>query len=337
MQTATATNLRPQDITPPKPSVRLGRDILSQIGNTPLLSFRRLSVGNATVLAKAEFANPGGSVKDRPARAMVLDGFASGQLTRDKTLIDATSGNTGIAYAMIGAAMGFKVKLCLPRNASPERKKILAAYGAELVLTDPAEGTDGARKVAQKLAAADPVNFFYPDQYNNPANWRAHYDTTAEEIWEQTNGAITHFVAALGTTGTFVGTCRRLRELKPGFTAVAVQPDNPMHGLEGVKHLLTADVPGIYDATLADEIVEVNSEAAYRTVLGLAREEGILVGPSSGANLYAAVQVARKAPAGSVVVTVLCDSAMRYLSEDFWTDLPRQADDPVAQANEVWR
>jgi cysteine synthase B len=296
--------------------------------------------GATVVLAKAEYANPGGSVKDRPARHMVLGAVERGQLTpgqpRGRRLLDATSGNTGIAYAMLGAHMGFGVTLCLPRNASPERKQILHAYGAELVLTDPTEGTDGAQKVAKKLAAESPDRYFYPDQYNNELNWRAHYDTTAVEIWEQTRHRVTHFVAALGTTGTFVGTTRRLRELNPKLRAIGVQPDSPLHGLEGVKHLPTAIVPGIYDPVLADEIVEVATEDAHRMVLRLAREEGLMVGPSAGANMVAALRVAEKAPPGSVVVTVFCDSAGRYLSDRFWTETELLSDHPTGGDTEVW-
>jgi S-sulfo-L-cysteine synthase (O-acetyl-L-serine-dependent) len=310
-----------------------GVGVLDSVGNTPLLGFRRITakLGHATVLAKAEWHNPGGSIKDRPARAMLLDGVRAGKLRTGKTIIDATSGNTGCGLAALGAAMGYRVKLALPRNASPERKAILRALAAELVLTDPTEGTDGAQRVVREIVAADPDRYFYPDQYNNPANWRAHYETTAEEIWRQTEGEVTHFVAALGTTGTFVGTTRRLRELNPNLVAVSVQPDGPLHGLEGVKHLATAQVPGIYDPTLADWTVEVDTEDAYRMVRRLAREEGLLVGPSGGANLFAAMRVARNAPPGSVVVTVFCDSAHRYLSDGFWEESDVLAGDP-----EVW-
>lgn len=319
---------------------REGGALLSLIGNTPLVGFERVTAAlgqGAEVYAKAEWYNPGGSVKDRAARAMVLDGFASGLLREDKTLIDATSGNTGIAYAMLGAALGFKVKLALPRNASRERKQILAAFGADLLLTDPGEGTDGAQRLVKKIVAESPTEYFYPDQYNNNANWRAHYETTAEEIWRQTNGRVTHFVAALGTSGTFVGTTRRLKELNPNIKCVAVQPDSPLHGLEGVKHMETALVPGIWDASLADETLLIETEAAHQMVLRLAQEEGLMVGPSAGANLVAAKRVARAALAQGqkdiVVVTIFCDSAARYLSDSFWTETQVT---PESGSAEVW-
>jgi cysteine synthase B len=295
--------------------------LLQLIGNTPLVSFRRLSkeVAPAEVYAKAEWYNPGGSVKDRAALAMVLDGERRGLLTKDKILIDATSGNTGIAYAMIGAERGYRVKLALPRNASNERKQNLLAYGAELVLTDPTESTDGAQRYVRKLVDADPGTYFYPDQYNNDANWRAHYETTAMEIWRQTQGRITHFVTGLGTTGTFMGVTRRLRELKPDIKCISMQPDGPLHGLEGLKHLQTALVPGIYDPKVPDAEVQVATEDAHAMALRLAREEGFLVGVSSGANMVAAMKVASELNQG-VVVTIFCDSASKYLSESFWRD-----------------
>jgi cysteine synthase B len=297
------------------------RSVLDLIGNTPLLGFQRVTqaVAPSSVLAKAEWYNPGGSVKDRAALNMILDGERRGLLTHDRTIIDATSGNTGIAYAMIGAVRGYKVALCLPHNASAERKQSLLAYGAELILTDPTGGTDGAQRQAQKIVAADPDKYFYPDQYNNPANWMAHYQTTAMEIWRQTDGQVTHFVAAMGTSGTFMGTSRRLKELNPAIQCISVQPDGPLHGLEGVKHLPTAIVPGIYDASLADDQLEISTERAHNMVLRLARQEGLLVGVSSGANMAAALLVAQRAR-GSVVVTIFCDSAAKYLSEDFWTE-----------------
>jgi len=269
------------------------------------------------VLGKAEWANPGGSVKDRAALSMIVDGERRGLLTRDKILVDATSGNTGIAYAMICAERGYRVKLALPKNASDERKQTLRAYGADLVLTDPTEGTDGAQRFVKKLVENDPGKYFYPDQYNNPANWRAHYETTAMEMWRQTDGQITHFVAGMGTSGTFVGVTRRLKELNPSIQCISMQPNSPLHGLEGMKHMASALVPGIYDPNLADEQIEVATEDAHRMVLRLAREEGILVGVSSGGNLVAAMQVAEKLKEG-VVVTIFCDSAAKYLSEDFW-------------------
>jgi len=295
--------------------------VLDLIGDTPLVGFRRLteSVAPVEVYAKAEWYNPGGSIKDRAALNMILDGERRGLMNKDKILIDATSGNTGIAYAMIGAERGYKVKLCLPKNASMERRQCLLAYGAELVLTDPTEGTDGAQRHVKKLVEADPDKYFYPDQYNNDANWKAHYQSTAMEIWRQTNGRITHFVTGLGTSGTFIGVTRRLRELNPAIQCISMQPDSPLHGLEGLKHMPTALVPGIYDPTLADRQIEVGTEDAQRTVLQLARREGLLVGVSSGANLFAAMEVAKGLKEG-VVVTIFCDSAAKYLSEDFWRE-----------------
>jgi cysteine synthase B len=269
------------------------------------------------IYGKAEWANPGGSVKDRPALNMILEGERTGALTRDKTIIDSTSGNTGIAYAMIAAARGYRVKLCLPKNASEERKQILMAYGAELVLTDPLAGSDGAILAVREIVAADPDKYFYPDQYNNPANWRAHYETTGVEIYEQTAGRVTHFVAGLGTSGTFMGAGRRLRELKPEVSLISMQPDSPFHGLEGLKHMETAIVPGIYDRELADEVVEVSTEDAHAMVKQLARREGWFVGISSGANVVAALRVAERIDEG-VIVTILCDDASKYLSEKFW-------------------
>ena len=295
--------------------------LLQLIGNTPLVSFRRLSrdVAPAEVYAKAEWYNPGGSVKDRAALLMVLEGERRGLLTKDKILIDATSGNTGIAYAMICAERGYRVKLALPRNASNERKQNLLAYGAELELTDPTESTDGAQRHVRKLVDAEPGKYFYPDQYNNDANWRAHYETTAMEIWRQTQGRITHFVTGLGTTGTFMGVTRRLRELNPAVKCISMQPDGPLHGLEGLKHMPTALVPGIYDAKVADAEVQVATEDAHAMALRLARDEGFLVGVSSGANMVAAMKVASELKQG-VVVTIFCDSAAKYLSESFWRD-----------------
>jgi cysteine synthase B len=302
-----------------------GRSIVDQIGNTPLLGFKRItdSVAPVQVLAKAEWYNPGGSVKDRAALNMILDGEQRGLLTRDKILLDATSGNTGIAYAMLAAERGYRLTLCLPKNASPERKQCLRAYGAELILTDPHEGTDGAQRYAKRLVAEEPGRYFYPDQYNNAANWRAHYQTTAMEIWRQTEGRITHFVTGLGTSGTFVGTSRRLKELNPNIQCISMQPDAPLHGLEGLKHMETALVPGIYDPSVADDQIEVETEAAQRMVVRLAREEGLLVGVSSGGNMVAAMRVAAKVRDSlghGVVVTIFCDSAAKYLSEGFWDE-----------------
>ena len=301
-------------------SARPASSVLDLIGRTPLVRLHRFEneTPGVELYAKAEWQNPGGSVKDRAAARMILDGEASGALRPGLTIVDATSGNTGIAYAMVGAARGYKVKLFLPENASPERKLILRAFGADLVLTNPLEGTDGAIREVRKLVAGHPAEYFYPDQYSNDANWRAHYDTTGPEIIEQTGGRITHFVAGLGTSGTFVGTGRALRHFNPGVKLISFQPEGPFHGLEGLKHMETAIVPRIYDPTLADEDLRVSTEAAHAMVRRLAREEGLLVGISSGAALAAALQVARRLDAG-VVVTVFPDGAEKYLSESFWT------------------
>jgi S-sulfo-L-cysteine synthase (O-acetyl-L-serine-dependent) len=303
---------------------RPGQPVLDLIGNTPLLRLSRIGseFPNVEFCAKAEWCNPGGSVKDRPALSMIQAGLASGALRIGKTIIDATSGNTGIAYAMIGAALGYAVKLCLPDSASHERKRILSAFGAELVITSGDEGTDGAIRRVQEIVASDPETYFYPDQYSNPANWQAHYRTTAKEIWEQTSGCVTHFVAALGTSGTFVGTSRRLKELNPSIRCISLQPDAAFHGLEGWKHMQTALRPAIYDDTLADENLEVATEQAYRLVKRIAREEGLLVSPSAAAALLGCFQVARGIPpsARAVIVTVFADSAAKYLTERFWDE-----------------
>jgi cysteine synthase B len=298
-----------------------GPDLLNSIGHTPLVQLVRVTrdvARRVSVYAKAEHLNPGGSVKDRAARAMILAGERSGQLHPGKIILDATSGNTGIAYSMIAAARGYSVALCLPRNASRERKRILRIYGAEIIETDPAESTDGSQKLAREMAASEPEKYFYPDQYNNEANWRAHYLETGPEIWEQTGGRITHFITGLGTSGTFVGTARRLKEYSPLIRVISVQPDSPFHGLEGMKHMATALVPGIYDPSLADEAVEVATEDAQAMARRLALEEGLFVGVSAGANVFAALRLARTLPANSVVVTILCDGGGRYLSDDFW-------------------
>ena len=293
--------------------------ILDRIGNTPLLRIRlfEAEAPDVEVYGKAEFMNPGGSVKDRPALRMIEEGERSGRLTRDKLILDSTSGNTGIAYALIGAAKGYRVRLVMPTNVSEERKQLVTAYGAEIVSSDALEGSDGAILKARELLAADPQLYFMPDQYNNDCNWQAHYDTTGAEIWEQTGGRITHFIAGLGTSGTFVGTTRRLRELNPEVTCISVQPDSPWHGLEGLKHMATAIVPSIYDPTLADEDVGVATEDAYEVARALTRREGILVGHSSGAALWVAREVARRLTAAGrpgVVVIVLADGGDRYLS-----------------------
>jgi len=298
-----------------------GRSVLELIGNTPLIGMKRIGakLGAVKVLGKAEWANPGGSVKDRAALSMILDGERRGLLTRDKIIVDATSGNTGIAYAMIAAERGYRVKLALPKNATHERKQTLRAYGADLVLTDPQEGTDGAQRYVKKLVDADPGKYFYPDQYNNPANWRAHYETTANEIWRQTEGQVTHFVAGMGTSGTFVGVTKRLKELNPGIQCISMQPNSPLHGLEGMKHMASALVPAIYDPSLADEDRAVATEDAHEMVRRLAREEGLLVGISAGAALSCALEVARELDRG-VVVTIFPDGGDKYLSEAFWDD-----------------
>ena len=297
---------------------RLGHadSLESSIGNTPLIRLRNITrdlpVG-VEVLAKAEHLNPGGSVKDRPALWMILEGERSGRLQPGMTILDATSGNTGIAYGMIGAARGYPVTICLPRNASMQRKRILRSFGVELIETDPLQSTDGAQLVARELSAREPEKYFYADQYNNPANWRAHYESTAREIWEQTEGHVTHFIAGLGTSGTFVGTSRRLKELNPTIRAISMQPDSPFHGLEGLKHMATALIPGIYDSALADENIEVSTEDGQEMARRLAQEEGLLVGTSSGANVFAALRLALSLPRGSVVVTILCDGGERYV------------------------
>ena len=298
------------------------RRLLDAIGGTPLLELERVAreVPGARIFAKAEHLNPGGSVKDRPARAMLLDGMRQGLLTPGKTILEATSGNTGIADAMLGSALGFPVKLCVPAKASAERKAILAAYGAEIVLTDPLEGADGAIRAARELKAREPEKYFYPDQYSNPANWRAHFTTTGPEIWEQTEGRLTHFVAGLGTSGTFVGVTRYLKSRSRSVVCVSMQTDGPMHGLEGMKHMGSQMVPAIYDATLADASFEVATEEAYAMCRRLAREEGIFVGPSSSANVVAALRLARTAATPATVVTILCDGGGRYLSESFWEE-----------------
>ncbi len=333
----------------------LGSSLLNRIGNTPLVRLDSLSAAmpGVQILGKAEWMNPGGSVKDRAASAIVLDAERRGLLqfgqrlqnveglrgarglsdpaglsdtsnrSNIKGLLDATSGNTGIAYAMLGAALGFPVTLCMPSNVSPERKKYVDIYGAQVVWTDPADGSDGAIRKARELSAAEPDRYFYADQYSNDANWRAHYHGMANEIWAQTEGQITHFVAGLGTSGTFVGTTRRLRELNPRVRCISMQPDSPFNGLEGLKHMGTAIVPKIYDPTLADENLEMETERAYAMAKRLAKTEGLLVGVSAAAAVATALQVGeREAKAGreAVVVTVLCDSAEKYMSERFWTE-----------------
>jgi cysteine synthase B len=292
------------------------------VGNTPLLRLRRFEQEVCTgveLYGKAEWKNPGGSVKDRAALRMILEGERSGQLTAGKTIIDATSGNTGIAYAMIGAARGYRVKLCIPENVTPERKRILRAYGAEIEFTNPLEGSDGAIRAVRALYESDPERYFYPDQYSNAANWQAHYDTTGPEILAQTAGRVTHFVAGLGTSGTFMGTGRFLRDRKPDVQLISVQPDTPLHGLEGLKHMESAIVPGIYDPGLADMDMRLGTEEAYDCTRRLAVEQGLLVGISSGAALAAALKVGRTIDAG-VIVAIFSDGGDKYLSERFWEE-----------------
>jgi cysteine synthase B len=312
-----------------------GSTILERIGNTPLIRLDGLTahLGEAAsgiqILGKAEWTNPGGSVKDRAASAIVADALERGLIgdvrgsEEAKGLLDATSGNTGIAYAMLGAALGFPVTLCMPSNVSPERKKYLAAYGANIVWTDPADGSDGAIRKARELAAAEPEKYYYADQYSNNENWRAHYRTTANEIWQQTEGQLTHFVAGLGTSGTFMGTTRRLKELNPAIRCISMQPDSAFNGLEGLKHMATAIVPPIYDPALADANIDMDTEIAYRTARALGRKHGLLVGISAAGAVAAAVQVAeQEARAGreAIIVTILPDSSEKYMSDRFWQE-----------------
>ena len=301
-----------------------GEALLAGIGNTPLLPLDALAgdFPGVQLLGKAEWYNPGGSVKDRAAARIVAEAQRAGKLAPGKILLDSTSGNTGIAYAMLGAALGFPVTLCVPENVSPERKRILQAYGANIIYTDPAEGSDGAIKIARQYAEGNPDLYFYADQYSNDANWRAHYETTANEIWQQTAGRITHFVAMLGTTGTFVGTTRRLKELNPAIQCISLQPDSPFHGIEGAKHLPSAIVPRIYDPTLADENLEIVTEDAHAMARRLAREQGLLVGVSSAAAVVGSLRVAAglRDSRRSTIVTILCDSGEKYLSEEFWKE-----------------
>jgi S-sulfo-L-cysteine synthase (O-acetyl-L-serine-dependent) len=310
----------------PKPALRFrATTILEQIGNTPLLRLAKIDADlpGIEIYGKAEFFNPGGSVKDRPALNMILDGEKTGRFTKDRILLDATSGNTGIAYAMICAAKGYKTKLVLPGNASHERKQILKAYGAETVFSDPAEGSDGAIRLCREIYEADPDRYFYPDQYNNPANWKAHFETTAVEIIEQTDSRITHFVAAMGTSGSFTGTARRLKRDIPGVQCISAQPSSGFHGLEGLKHMPTNIVPGIYDPSLADENIWIETEDAYAMTRRIGREEGILAGISTGANVVAARKIGKEIVergGQGVIVTLLCDGAVKYLSEPFWDE-----------------
>jgi len=309
----------------------LGMTLLERIGNTPLLSLERLTahLPGIQILGKAEWANPGGSIKDRAAASIVLDAEKRGLLEfhqpegRGRALLDATSGNTGIAYAMLGAALGFPVTLCVPSNVSEERKNILAAYGAEVIWTDPADGSDGAIRKARAMIAAEPDRYFYADQYGNDQNWKAHYRTTANEIWKQTEGQVTHFVAGMGTSGTFTGTTRRLKELNPAIQCISMQPDSPFNGFEGLKHMATAIVPPIYNPALADANIFMETERAYRMAKDLGRRDGLLVGVSAAGAVATSLQIAeQEAAAGreAVIVTILSDSADKYLSERFWRE-----------------
>ena len=308
-----------------------GATLLERIGNTPLINLDRLTahLPGVHIVGKAEWMNPGGSVKDRAAASIVLDAEKRGLLKFHQTgsggrgLLDATSGNTGIAYAMLGAALGFPVILCVPSNVSPERKNILQAYGAEVIWTDPADGSDGAIRKARELAAEHPDRYLYADQYGNEQNWKAHYRTTANEIWRQTEGQVTHFVAGLGTSGTFMGTTRRLKELNPKIQCISMQPDSPFNGFEGLKHMATAIVPPIYDAGLADENIFMETERAYDMARELGRKDGLLVGVSAAGAVATSMVIAeREANAGreAVIVTILCDAADKYLSERFWRE-----------------
>jgi cysteine synthase B len=305
-------------------NLTLGQHTIDRIGNTPLLRLARIGseLPGVEILGKAEWLNPGGSIKDRAASNIVAQARASGKLTSGKILLDSTSGNTGIAYAMIGAAQGFPVTLCMPENVSVERKRILHAYGANIIYTDSADGSDGAIRMARELGAKHPDLYYYADQYSNDANWQAHYHGTANEIWQQTEGRITHFVAMLGTGGTFVGTTRRLRELNPRVRCISLQPDSAFHGIEGTKHMASAIVPKIYDASLADADFGISTEDAYAMAKRLAREEGLLVGISAAAAVFGCLQLARqlKRNERAVFVTILCDSGDKYLSERFWQE-----------------
>ena len=304
----------------------LGHSLLERIGNTPLLRLEALTrdLPGVALLGKAEWYNPGGSVKDRAAANIIAEGRRSGHLRPGKMLLDATSGNTGIAYAMLGAAEGFPVTLCMPENVSRERKQILQGYGANILYTDPGDGSDGAIRMARQLAASHPDQYFYADQYSNEANWKAHYLTTANEIWQQTQGRVTHFVSMLGTSGTFVGTTRRLKELNPRVQCISLQPDSSFHGIEGAKHMASAIVPKIYDASLADQNLEISTEDAYAMARQLSRGAGLLVGVSAAAAVVGCLKIARELPIKkgqeAVIVTILCDSGEKYLSERFWTE-----------------
>ena len=308
----------------PEKKTKLGVRSITRIGNTPLLRLERIGreFPNMQLLGKAEWYNPGGSVKDRAAFNIVKEGRRSGKFAAGKILLDSTSGNTGIAYAMIGAAEGFPVTLCMPENVSPERKRILFAYGADIHYTSADEGSDGAIRAARELFAREPEKYFYADQYSNPANWQAHYHGTAQEIWQQTEGRVTHFISMLGTSGTFMGTARRLKELNPQIRCISLQPDSPFHGIEGAKHMASAIVPKIYDAALADEDLGISTEDSYAMASRASQEEGLLIGISAGAAIAGSLQIARRLPKGqeAVIVTIFPDSGDKYLSERFWTE-----------------
>ncbi|PYX72601.1 MAG: cysteine synthase [Acidobacteria bacterium] len=304
----------------------LGHSLMERIGNTPLLRLDAVTrdLQGVTLLGKAEWYNPGGSVKDRAAASIVAEAGRRGLLYPGRILLDATSGNTGIAYAMLGAAEGFPVTLCMPENVSRERKQIVQGYGANIIYTDPADGSDGAIRMARQLAAEHPDTYFYADQYSNDANWKAHYFMTANEIWQQTQGRVTHFVSMLGTSGTFVGTTRRLKELNPAIKCISLQPDSSFHGIEGAKHMASAIVPKIYDPTLADQNLEIATEDAYAMARRLSRSAGLLVGISAAAAVVGCLKIARELPLHreqeAVIVTILCDSGDKYLSERFWSE-----------------
>ena len=300
----------------------MGNSVLDLVGNTPLIKLKNITkdLDGVSIYAKAEYLNPSGSVKDRAAKGILLEAVASKKLTKEKILLDSTSGNTGIAYAMFGAALGYKVTLTLPKNANFERKKILKAYGATIIETDPLLSSDGSLLEAKKITKENPDKYFYTNQYDNDENWKAHYNTTALEIWDQSKGKVTHFLAGMGTSGTFVGTSRRLKELNPEIKTVAMQPNSPFHGLEGMKHMATTINPGIYDSSLIDKTILVDTDDARQMTLRLAKEEGLFVGISSGGNVFASLELAKTLPKGSVVITVLCDSGFKYLSDSLWEE-----------------
>jgi S-sulfo-L-cysteine synthase (O-acetyl-L-serine-dependent) len=296
-------------------------NVLDLVGNTPVIELKKIfdSTNGVSLFAKAEYFNPSGSVKDRAAKAMILNGIKTGQLTKEKILLDSTSGNTGIAYAMFGAALGYRIKLLIPANASEERKKLIRAYGAEIVETDPLEGSDGAYRKVIELAQKEPNLYFFPNQYDNFENSNTHYETTGVELYNQCKP--THFVAGTGTSGAFMGVSRRLKEFDASIKIVLMQPDSPFHGLEGMKHMESTITPKIFDKNIADLHVTVKTEDAYKTSRRLAAEEGIFVGISSGANVFAAMELAKTLPAGSRVATILCDNGNRYMSQPLWKDI----------------